>query len=96
MANLTIRNIPDSIVDQIKTLSTIERRSMNSEILVLLEHAVRSYQGSSEQPTRVSLSPDAQSDIWERLVGKWEDKRSAEEIIDDIYSSRTPGRSVDL
>jgi len=96
MANLTIRNIPDSILDRIRTLSAIERRSMNSEVLVLLEQAVRSYRSSTEQPTRPGPSPDAQSDIWERLVGKWEDERSAEEIIDDIYSSRTPGRSVDL
>ncbi|MFW5690049.1 MAG: FitA-like ribbon-helix-helix domain-containing protein [Spirochaetota bacterium] len=96
MANLTIRNVPDFIVDQIRTLSTIERRSMNSEILVLLEHAVRSYQGSPEQPARLRLSTDTQSDIWERLGGTWIDDRSTEEIIEDIYSSRTTGRSVDL
>ena len=94
MANLTIRNIPDSMLDQIKTLCTIERRSMNSEILVLLEHAVRSYHESSERPTKLRLSPQAQSDVWERLVGKWEDDRSAEEIIDDIYSNRTDRKSV--
>jgi len=96
MANLTIRNIPDSVLDRIKTLSALERRSMNNEILVLLEQAVRSYQGSTDQLTQAPFAPEAQIEVWERLVGKWEDERSAEEIIDDIYSNRTPGRSVDL
>ena len=96
MANVTIRNTPDSILDQIKTLSAIERRSMNNEILVLLEEAVRSYQTSSDRPNGYGMSPQAQFEAWERLIGKWEDERSAQEIIADIYSKRSPGRSVDL
>lgn len=84
MANVTIRNIPDSVLDQIKTLSAIERRSMNNEILVLLEQAVRSRRISSDQTTKPTLSPEAQSEAWERLVGRWEDERSARDIIADI------------
>jgi len=30
--------------------------------------------------------------IWEKLLGKWEDERSVEKIIEDIYAHRTSGR----
>ena len=96
MANVTIRNIPDSILEQIKTLSALERRSMNNEILVLLEQAVRLHHYPSELPNDRPLSPETQTDIWRSLSGKWEDERSAEEIIEDIYENRTAGRNVDL
>ena len=69
---------------------------MNNEILVLLEQAVRSHQTAPDLPTGTTMSPEAQFEAWERLIGKWEDERSAEAIIADIYSNRTPGRSVDL
>jgi hypothetical protein len=31
-----------------------------------------------------------------RIAGRWQDSRSAEEMIDDIYSSRTHNREIDL
>lgn len=96
MASVTIRNIPDSILEQIKTLSARERRSMNSEILVLLEQAVRHYQHATDQPPVRALSPETQVDMWRSLSGRWQDERSGEEIIEDIYEHRTVGRSVDL
>ena len=64
MANLTFRNIPDSVLEQIKTLSTLDRRSMNGEILVLLEHAVRSYQDNSGRFRDQMVSPETQVEIW--------------------------------
>lgn len=39
--NLTIRNIPEDVKDKIRTLSKTSRRSLNSEILIILEEAVR-------------------------------------------------------
>ncbi len=37
MANLTVRNIPDELLNKIRLLSIIEKRSVNSEILMVLE-----------------------------------------------------------
>ncbi|MFP4377716.1 MAG: FitA-like ribbon-helix-helix domain-containing protein [Spirochaetales bacterium] len=96
MANVTVRNIPDSILEQIKALSAIERRSMNNEIVILLEEAVRSRQTLSDRLNGAGMSPEAQFEAWERLIGAWEDERSAQEIVADIYSRRSPGRSIDL
>lgn len=88
MANVTIRNIPDTILDQIKTLSALERRSMNSQILVLLEQAIGIHRDGTGRDSVRPLSPVLQAEMWERLAGTWEDERSAEQIIDDIYTSR--------
>ena len=40
MANFTVRNIPDELLNKIRLLSIIEKRSLNSEILMVLEKGV--------------------------------------------------------
>lgn len=37
MKSITVRNIPDEILDAVRILSAKERRSLNNEILILLE-----------------------------------------------------------
>jgi len=95
MANITVRNIPDEIFERIKTLSSIDRQSLNSEILVLLERGTfTEYEEKMQE--RKYISKSTQMEIWKRLLGTWEDTRSPEEIIEDIYSHRTTGREIDL
>ena len=95
MANITIRNIPDSILEKIRTLSTIEKRSINNELLLIIEVGLNE---ESERKTKNEniIPKESQIRIWEKLMGKWEDDRSAKEIIEDIYAHRTPGRNIDL
>ncbi len=93
--NITIRNIPEEVMDKIRTLSKVERRSLNSEILVVLE------QGLSEKLGRLfniksNMTRELQVNIWRNLAEKWEDDRSSQEIINDIYDNRTMGRDVEL
>lgn len=40
MPALTIKNIPDSLYEQLKTAAELHRRSINSEVLVCLERAL--------------------------------------------------------
>lgn len=95
MASITIRNIPDSILEKIRTLSTIEKRSINNELLLIIEAGLNE---ESERKTKNEniIPKETQISIWEKLMGKWEDDRSAKEIIEDIYAHRTPGRNIDL
>ncbi len=93
--NITIRNIPKEIMNKIRTLSKVERRSLNSEILMVLE------QGLDEKLGRLfniksNLTKELQVNIWRNLSSKWQDDRSSEEIINDIYNRRTMGRDVEL
>ncbi len=93
MVNLTIRNIPDEIIKRIKTLSKLERRSLNNEILILLEKGLSSELDLKE---RKFINKELQIEIWRELSGLWKDKRKTKEIIEDIYSTRTNGREVKL
>ena len=41
MATITLKNIPDSLYDQIKQSAQSNRRSINSEIIICIEKALR-------------------------------------------------------
>jgi plasmid stability protein len=41
MANLTIKNIPEDLYDQLRRKAAEDRRSLNGEAIFLLEQAVR-------------------------------------------------------
>lgn len=95
MASITIRDLPDSVLEKVRILSKKHRRSMNSELLLLIESGL---EHGEERATRGSgvLTPEMQSELWRQLAGTWEDDRSTEEIIEEIYRSRTKGRPVSL
>lgn len=40
MATLTVRNIPEQTMEQLRGVSRAERRSVNSEVLVLIDEGV--------------------------------------------------------
>lgn len=91
--NLTIRNIPDEVMKKIRVLSKIRKRSMNNEILMILERGI----GEELERTiheQKSITKMTQINIWQKLAGEWDDTRSTEEIINDIYNNRTPGRNI--
>jgi plasmid stability protein len=95
MKSITLRNIPDQLLDRLRTLSIIEKRSLNNEILIVLEKGLTR---ESENKTNFKdhLTMDTQIKIWQNLCGQWKDNRSTDEIIRDIIGSRSEGRSVDL
>jgi len=93
MPSLTIRDIPDYIMNKLRTVSKIEKRSINSEILLLLEQGLREKNNTKSD---MIISRKTRMKIWESLSGTWSDARSTEEIIEDIYSARTRGRDHSL
>ena len=42
MATVTVKNIPDELYERLKSVAAINRRSINSEIIVCIENAVAS------------------------------------------------------
>ena len=44
MATITVKNIPDKLYARLKSVAKINRRSINSEIIMCIEHAVVSRQ----------------------------------------------------
>jgi hypothetical protein len=95
MANITIRNIPESVFIKLKMLADIERRSLNNELLVAIEAGVRELEGKVAR-REVHVPPDVRAALLKDLAGKWKDKRLTAAIIEDIVSSRTMGRDIKL
>ncbi len=95
MANLTVRNIPERALERIRERAVAERRSLNNEIVVLLEQAVASPLPAVEGSIR-AMPLTEQFQRWTVLCGRWHDERSWQEIAADIASQRTTGREVTL
>ena len=95
MAGITIRNIPETILNKIRTRSTLEKRSINSELLVIIENGLTSEAAGNKHISK-KLSLEARLHIWKNLSGSWIDTRSTDTSISDITSSRTKGRFVEL
>lgn len=97
MASLTLRDIPDEVMDTMKVLSKRERRSLNKEFIVVVERGLRSsLEDAGHMATRPHIPRNLQDDLWKDLCGKWEDTRSTNEIVADIREQRTLGREVRL
>lgn len=80
MANLQIKDIDDSLYEEIKELAASENRSVTQEVLFLIrDHLSR----------RKSLSGSSSAaQVLIDLSGSWEDERSATEIISEIKKAR--------
>lgn len=49
MATLTIKNLPDDLYVQLKQSADAHRRSINSEVIVCLEHSLQDPRPSGEE-----------------------------------------------
>ena len=64
MPALTIKNIPDSLFEQLKSAAELHRRSINSEVLVCLEKVLVAKKTSSNdrlqriEQLRASIKPN--------------------------------------
>jgi plasmid stability protein len=52
MATITIKNIPDDLYDELKRRAARNRRSINSEIILLIEHAFHSHKQEPQEIER--------------------------------------------
>ena len=95
MANITIRNIPDDVYEKIKRISTLEKRSLNNELLVIIEKGTDT-EIQNIQKSKRNIPKSIQLKLWKSLSGVWEDNRTTDEIIEDIYDNRTGGREINL
>ncbi|MBD2310040.1 Arc family DNA-binding protein [Chroococcidiopsis sp. FACHB-1243] len=54
MVNISLRDVPDELYQQLKQMAELERRSVNQQILVLLERSLKLQQRPS-------------AEVWQRL-----------------------------
>ena len=94
LPSVTIKDIPPGILRRVRARAARERRSMNSEIIRLLDEALAGRAVSSRLSAEERAS--AQADAWLSLGGRWYGRGSAKREIRAIYSARTRGRPVSL
>ena len=61
--NITVRNIPEEIDRKIRALSQLAKRSLNNEILVLLERGVQEEVNHLSKKKK-NISKETQLNIW--------------------------------
>jgi len=99
MVSLTIRNIPEEILKRIRILAAKERRSMNSEMLIVIEEGLASKISSDSGSIGTSLpgnvgnasllSCAGREKIWTELCGEWKDNRPTKDIVAEIALLRS-------
>ncbi len=78
MANLQVKDIDDNLYETIRRLAADDRRSISQEVVYILKKYLSLPDSFERNPT----------DEFLKLAGSWEDSRSADEIIGDVYSNR--------
>jgi len=90
MTSLTLKGIPDDLMERLRERARAERRSLTQQALVLLEKGLATDVAAAEGHV------SEQVEAWRRLAGGWVSDESAEDEVRSIYDARTPGRDVDL
>jgi len=78
MANLQVKDFDDSLYEALRALAKRENRSISQEVITIIQKYLSNNFLNETNATENFL----------RLSGSWEDSRTAEEIIKDIYKSR--------
>ena len=78
MAVLQVRDIDDRLYDRLKFAAKIDNRSISQQVITILQNYF----------TSVPVKPKNATEEFLKLAGSWEDSRTTDEIIDDIYDSR--------
>ena len=91
MSSITLKNLSDELLDELREAAERDRRSLTQEIIHLLETALRGRPKTVEQP-----DVKAQVAAWRKLAGKWESGVDTATEAARLTKARSPGREVDL
>ena len=67
MRSVTIRGVDQQVLERIRSLARAERRSMNGELLVLIDRALQAKDRAWSQ--RPVVPKETQLRIWRSIVG---------------------------
>ena len=69
MASITIKGIPDRLLARLRKRAAMEGRSMNKEIIRLLDLSFSAQRTHPAEPHRTLAL--TQAEAWSRLAGRW-------------------------
>lgn len=90
MSALTLKNLPDALLDRLRKRAVRERRSMNGEVVHLLNAALRGESAGADPALRAR----EQAAAWRRLAGRWESDVDAATEAAALRRARSGGRKV--
>jgi hypothetical protein len=93
MAALTLKNLPDDLLRDLREAADHDRRSLNQQVIHLLDAALRA------APHRTgALRSEAQAQVaaWRRLAGRWQSNEDRAAEAKRIAARRSAGRKVAL
>lgn len=94
MPSLTLKDIPMPLMERLRTRAAHDQRSLNREAIWLLEQALAP---SDDPAMRLRQECEAQLGVWRALAGRWQGSdQEVDELVADIYQSRTQGREFAL
>lgn len=91
MAAITLKNLSDELLAELRAAAEHDRRSLTQEIIHLLEAGLRGRPKTTPQP-----DVRAQVSAWRALAGQWESDVDAATEASRIAEARSLGREVDL
>jgi len=91
MPSLTLKNLPDPLLRDLRKAAERDRRSLTQEIIHLLDAALR---GGVGRPAFRGADVEAQLAAWRKLAGKWDSDVDAPTEAGRLMGRRTPGRKV--
>ncbi len=89
MASLTLKDIPEDVLERLREEARRQHRSLSKQALMLISTGL----DAPDEPSRAAL---AQVAAWRELAGRWTSEQSFEDEVAELRASRTTGRSVDL
>jgi plasmid stability protein len=93
LAALTLKNLPDELLRELRAAAVHERRSLNQQVIHLLDTAIRA------APLRAAAARsevEAQVAGWRRLAGRWQSDEDRVTEAKGIAGRRSAGRKVAL
>jgi plasmid stability protein len=93
MASLTLKNLPDALLRDLRKAAERDRRSVTKEIIYLLEASLRA---RVERSRSRGTDVHAQLAAWRKLAGKWDSDVDRATEAERLIERRTSGREIDL
>ena len=94
MASVTIKDIPDDLLARLRDRAAADKRSLNREVLHLLDLALSEYREA--EVARHERQARDHVRLWSSFAGRWQSKHDTASEIKAVYARRTKGRRVDL
>ncbi len=95
MPSITIKDMPDTLLERLRRRAQEDKRSINREASHLLDLALTGQPVDQDMVSKIR-EVESQVKAWRKLAGLWDSDLDTADEIARIYAARTPGRRVGL